>query len=397
MSLPISNEHLSQLKAFIELCVKQPSIINHPQLEFFKNFILKMGGKIPEQQKTTTDEDTNESLKEPEVEEEDKPDSEPESDLELDMSGVIEPDDDKPHEMGDYNLQPTEEQIEQSSDKRSDAVSAFVEKDYNKAIKLYTEAILLNPQASLLYAKRGQVYLLLNKPNACIRDCIRALELNPDSAAAHKFRGRAYHLLGKWEEAANDLRLACKFDFDEQADEWLKEVTPNARKIEEYKRKKERKALERLEREKLQRLKKMREAQAKAREDSTRQQQQQQQASNDSESFAGSAGAGASPFAQFLNDPDILTAFQDPEVAAAFKDISTNPSNIFKYQSNPKVMALINKVSSKFGGAGGLGGMMGGMPGGPGNRMPGMGGFGAASAQPPPTQTHPEADDFNLD
>ncbi len=28
-------------------------------------------------------------------------------------------------------------------------------------------------------------------------------------------------------EAATDLRLACKIDFDEQADEWLKEVTPN--------------------------------------------------------------------------------------------------------------------------------------------------------------------------
>ena len=28
-------------------------------------------------------------------------------------------------------------------------------------------------------------------------------------------------------EAAKDLRLACKIDFDEVADEWLKEVTPN--------------------------------------------------------------------------------------------------------------------------------------------------------------------------
>ena len=34
-------------------------------------------------------------------------------------------------------------------------------------------------------------------------------------------------LLGNFLEAAKDLRLACKIDFDEQADEWLKEVTPN--------------------------------------------------------------------------------------------------------------------------------------------------------------------------
>lgn len=115
----------------------------------------------------------------------------------------------------------------ESQAKRSEAVSAFVEKDYEKAIQFYTEAIVLNPQAALLYAKRSQVFLILNKPNACIRDCNRAIELNPDSAAAHKFRGRAYHLLGKFEEAANDLRLACKLDFDEQADEWLRETTPN--------------------------------------------------------------------------------------------------------------------------------------------------------------------------
>ena len=36
-----------------------------------------------------------------------------------------------------------------------------------------------------------------------------------------------FRLLGNFEEAAQDLRLACKIDFDETADEWLKEVTPN--------------------------------------------------------------------------------------------------------------------------------------------------------------------------
>lgn len=60
---------------------------------------------------------------------------------------------------------------------------------------------------------------------------------------------------------------------------------------------------------------------------------------------------------------------QDPSVAEAFKDISTNPTNLFKYQNNPKIMALINKMASKFGGAGGMPGGMnfpGGMPGFPG-------------------------------
>lgn len=52
---------------------------------------------------------------------------------------------------------------------------------------------------------------------------------------------------------------------------------------------------------------------------------------------------------------------QDPEVAEAFMDISKNPANILKYQSNPKIMALINRMASKFGGM-----PPGGMPTGAG-------------------------------
>ena len=36
-----------------------------------------------------------------------------------------------------------------------------------------------------------------------------------------------FRLLGHFVQAAKDLRTACKLDFDEVADEWLKEVTPN--------------------------------------------------------------------------------------------------------------------------------------------------------------------------
>lgn len=48
---------------------------------------------------------------------------------------------------------------------------------------------------------------------------------------------------------------------------------------------------------------------------------------------------------------------QDPEVSAAFMDVSQNPANISKYQDNPKIQRIIEKMSSKFGGAaGGAGG-----------------------------------------
>ena len=50
---------------------------------------------------------------------------------------------------------------------------------------------------------------------------------------------------------------------------------------------------------------------------------------------------------------------QDPEVAQAFQEISQNPTAITKYQNNPKIQAVINKLSTKFGGTGPFGGMGG--------------------------------------
>jgi len=41
---------------------------------------------------------------------------------------------------------------------------------------------------------------------------------------------------------------------------------------------------------------------------------------------------------------------QDPEVSAAFADISQNPANITKYASNPKIQNLLKKMQGKFAG-----------------------------------------------
>lgn len=70
------------------------------------------------------------------------------------------------------------------------------------------------------------VLIKLKKPNAAIRDCDVAVEINPDSAQGYKWRGRAHQLLGHWEEAAKDLQTACKLDFDEDSNIWLKEIKP---------------------------------------------------------------------------------------------------------------------------------------------------------------------------
>ena len=103
----------------------------------------------------------------------------------------LEPDTDASQEMGDPSKEMGEEEEEEWQEKKQEAMMAFSDGNYEKAVGYFTEAIKRNPQSALMFAKRANCYIHLNKPNACIRDCDRALEINPDSAAARKFRGRA--------------------------------------------------------------------------------------------------------------------------------------------------------------------------------------------------------------
>lgn len=375
MSIKLDKDSLEKLKSFVDICRKQPEILHQPELAFFRKFVESLGGTIPEApRKPTQTQAQTEPTTTPEM-----ADSEPESDLELDNEGCITPDAvDSSQKMGDAAKEFSEEDSDKADEKRMGAVGQFSEGNFEKAVELYTEAIELNPQSALLFAKRGQAFLKLNKPNACIKDCSRALELNCDSAAAYKFRGRAYRLLGKWEEAAKDLRQACNIDFDEQTDEWLKEVTPNAKKIEQHRLKQERKKLEREERERAERLRKAHAQAAKAGDGAAHAPEEKSE-----------AAADVGDFFKLMQDPEFMTAFQDPDITAAFQDIITNPSNFIKYQSNPKVMAFISKLSSKFAGTGfPAGAFPAGFPG-----FPGAGAFQGAPTQPPQNMT----DDDDLD
>lgn len=47
MACPISDAEINKLKTFITICKANPIILNMPQLEFFKNFVEHLGGKVP--------------------------------------------------------------------------------------------------------------------------------------------------------------------------------------------------------------------------------------------------------------------------------------------------------------------------------------------------------------
>lgn len=89
----------------------------------------------------------------------------------------------------------------------------------------------------------------------------------------------------------------------------------------------------------------------------------------------------------------VLLPSQEPEVLEFCKEICFNPASILKYQRNPKIMALINKMDSKFVGAGGKPPGFPGMPGG----MPNFSSTDGAAPPPPPPPPSTEQSDVGLD
>uniref|UniRef100_A0A2K5NM90 STI1 domain-containing protein n=1 Tax=Cercocebus atys TaxID=9531 RepID=A0A2K5NM90_CERAT len=351
---------VNELRAFVKMCKQDPSVLHTEEMRFLREWVESMGSKVPPAtQKAKSEENTKEEKPDSKKVEEDLKADDPsseESDLEIDKEGVIEPDTDSPQEMGDENAEITEEMMDQANDKKVAAIEALNDGELQKAIDLFTDAIKLNPRLAILYAKRASVFVKLQKPNAAIRDCDRAIEINPDSAQPYKWRGKAHRFLGHWEEAAHDLALACKLDYDEDASAMLKEVQPRAQKIAEHRRKYERK-------QRIERVKKAREGHERAQREEEARRQSGAQYGSFPGGFPGSfpggmlgmggampGMAGMPGLNEILSDPEILAAMQDPEVMVAFQDVAQNPANMLKYQSNPKVMNLISKLSAKFGG-----------------------------------------------
>lgn len=345
---------VSELKSFVQMCQANPGVLHIPEMSFFRTWLLSMGATIPPPPKDSCKggcpcDAPPAAAAAPEPEPPVETESE-ESEIEIDNDGVIEPDPEEPQDMENTeDVEVTDEMMDQANEKKVEAINALGEGDLQKALDLFTEAIKLNPCVAIMYAKRASVYIKMQKPNAAIRDCDRAININPDSAQPYKWRGKAHRLLGHWEEAAKDLATACKLDYDEDASALLKEVQPKANKIIEHRRKYERKREEKEIKEKKERIKKAREEQAKAQRDEEARHFGSGYYPGGPAGFPGGAPPGMPGFADLLQDPELLNAMKDPEVMAAFQDVSQNPANISKYQNNPKIMALVNKLSSKFG------------------------------------------------
>ncbi|KAF3324180.1 TPR repeat-containing thioredoxin TDX isoform X1 [Carex littledalei] len=268
----MEKEKIADLRAFVSYMKSNPSDINDPSLAFFKDYLLSLGAPIP----------AKSTPRSPKAEQDfsDLEDEIIESDLELDGE-IIEPENDPLPQMGDFAKEVSEEDRDAAQMHKSNAIEALSEGNLEEAISQLTMAILLNPTSSILYATRASVFVKLKRPNAAIVDANRATEINPDSAKGYKSRGMAKAMLGKWEEAASDLHLAAKLDFDEEINVVLKQVEPIVHKIEEHRRKYERLRKER-EMKKAQAERQRRRAEAESHQKANKSSESKPSASNGS-------------------------------------------------------------------------------------------------------------------
>ena len=87
---------IDQLKAFVTVLQAKPAILHDPGLQFFRDYLVSLGAKLPspppeaKKEPSKSPEPEPVPQKEPEkMEEEEVVESDPESEVELDMTGVI--------------------------------------------------------------------------------------------------------------------------------------------------------------------------------------------------------------------------------------------------------------------------------------------------------------------
>ena len=85
-------------------------------------------------------------------------------------------------------------------------------KNYRQAISDFTQAIKLNPNFSMTYNNRGNAYYYLQNYTQAILDYNQVIKLKPNDAEAYINRGNTYKDLQNYDQAISDYNQAIKLN-----------------------------------------------------------------------------------------------------------------------------------------------------------------------------------------
>lgn len=180
---------------------------------------------------------------------------------------------------------------------------AFSSKDYESAISYYSEAITIDPANHTLYSNRSGAYCANKNYKEAADDARKVIELRPEWARGHSRLGAALEGMCSFEEAEQSYRKALKLDpLNTNLPDDISRVQ---QKISQKKR-------------------------------------------SSSGSGNGSSSGNSFLSAEFLNslrmNPAIAPLFSDPEFERMIDDISSNPQNITRYSSDPRMLQVMQAL-----------------------------------------------------
>ena len=90
--------------------------------------------------------------------------------------------------------------------------TAFDQENYDLAIREYTEAIRLLPNAEGVYLNRGLSYFQKSDWDRAITDFNQTIRLNPNYAGAYYYRGRSFHEKRDYDRAITDYTQTIRLN-----------------------------------------------------------------------------------------------------------------------------------------------------------------------------------------
>lgn len=240
-----------------------------------------------------------------------------------------------------------EKQAEEMKIKGNTAINS---KDYENAVKFYSEALELSidgPNSHVYYSNRAAAYCHMNRYQDAVDDCHSSLALSPDYVKAYSRLGLANFFLERFQDAVEAYERAL-------------ELEPENKATQES----------------------LRQAKNKLKKSKT-------VAVPDAPSSSGAGGAVPPGMAGLMNNPAMKKALDQVGGPSGLSNLMKDPQMMAMAQQMMKDPQMMQQAMSMLGGAGGAGGA-GGMP--DLSSLAGlMGGMGGGDSAPPSSSSVPSS------